>query len=103
MAAPYAPSPSRRTPKRISCSKSPSAGAFALNHIVGNIRLRHAASTPWSHVDGERHVVVTDPDGEIESIEGAVRPDDARAAHSARRRIAVQEERAHARRALHEP
>src|SRR3954463_2541111 len=41
MAAPYAPSARRSTPKRTSCSKSPSAGAFALNHIVGNILLMH--------------------------------------------------------------
>src|SRR5437764_10153105 len=41
MAAPYAASRSsrRKTPRRTSCSKSPSTGARVLNHIVGDITM----------------------------------------------------------------
>src|SRR3989454_3402372 len=50
MAAPYAASSRRSTPKRTSCSKSPRAGVLALNHIVGDI----STASAWMSAGGLR-------------------------------------------------
>src|SRR5262245_48590687 len=51
MAAPYAESwrSRRKTPRSTSCSKSPRAGALALNHIVGDITTVTASHIPHHH------------------------------------------------------
>src|SRR5207249_271852 len=59
MAAPYAASSgsSRNTPKRTSCSKSPSTGALVLNHIVGDISTAERAPSK-DRLRGRRNMTI---------------------------------------------